>query len=470
MDFLLFLLAVTGIALVSTYLIKRFTNYPTFWVISVIKTDRFNPIFDKLRHQKILEYLTIAGTILGFGAFGFDFFIGKKIKNKPLRILAFLAVTAMLSIAFQTLLGGFLESSPILQIPNALPVSIGFGLGGFAFAISMFLLLYAFAIIATTSAGGKACPSIAPVLPGVEIPNVDFTPPIEAWVSIFIILVIHEASHGFLARRHGIPIKSAGIIPFGVFPIAAFVEPDEEQIKHTAPEKVVQLYAAGPTSNIVSMFVILALALLVGGLILGPIVNPYENYVRENRYAGLTISSVDENVLFCRTAYPSPAFEAGITGGTQILKINDQDIKNDRDLRTAILENAGQAAKFQLKKDGVVFEKTITPNALGQFGIRLQAEPNPDYQPPPDSQQTLYGIYATLVSIIGWVILLSFFVAISNFIPIVPFDGGQMAVLIFAPYFKFMEMNEEDTQRLVKRLFQWIMIPIIVINLLPLLL
>ncbi|MBS3061045.1 MAG: site-2 protease family protein [Candidatus Diapherotrites archaeon] len=468
MDFAVFLAAALVIAFVTTYLIKRYTKHPTFYVISIIKTDRFNPIFDSLKHHKILEYLTIFGSILGFGAFGFDFFIGNKIKSLWQRIAVFLIVTVVLSAGFYFLFGPFLEASVVIPIPNAWPLAIAFGLGGFSFAISFFLLILAFHIVGTYSAGGKTCPSIAPVLPGIEIPNVDFTPPWEAWISIFLILVIHEAAHGFLARRHNVPIKSAGIIPFGPFPIGAFVEPDENEIHRMEPEKAVQIFAAGPTSNIVSMLVIGAIAILATMLIFTPLVTPYQNYILENRYSGIQISSVDENVMFCRTAYPSPAFEAGVEKGSVLRKINDQPVKNEFDLRTAVLTNAGQPAKFQFEKDGRITEKTITPNKLGQFGFRFQALSNPQYVAPPEYQQIAYGFYALIVSIVAWFLLLSFFVAISNFLPMVPFDGGRMAELIFAPYFGFMKLNEEDTRKFVKRLFFWIMVPILLINLLPL--
>jgi membrane-associated protease RseP (regulator of RpoE activity) len=468
MDFLVFFSALLVVALVTTYLVKRYTKHPTFYVISVLRTTRFNPIFDRPKKHALLEHLTTAGAILGFGAFGFDFFIGKKIQNRALRIIAFLAVAIALGAAFGALFNGFITNNPLLPISDPWVVQVAFGLGGFSFAISVFLLLSALHIIATFAAGGKTCPGIAPVLPGVDIPNVDFTPPVEAWISLFIILVIHEASHGFLSRRHGVDVKHSGVLAFGPFPIGAFVEPDEEEIKRLAPEKSVQLFAAGPTSNLVSMLVVFAAALLVGTFVTGPLVAPFEQYVTENRFDGVSISSVDQNTTFCRTQYPSPAYEAGITAGTKILRVDGQTIRGLVDLRQAIAKHPRQSLVFTFEKDGRVFDQNLSPNALGQFGIRLQAQPNPAYVEPPAFQQWAYSAYALGTSVIAWLILLSFFVAISNFLPLVPFDGGRMAELIFSPYLGFMNMSERDTRTLVKRLFLWILLPILAVNVLPL--
>ncbi|MDO8624787.1 MAG: site-2 protease family protein [Candidatus Diapherotrites archaeon] len=468
MDFLVFLALLTALALVTTYLIKRYTKHPTFYVVTVLRTTRLNAFFDTLKDRKMLEYLTIIGSILGFGAFGFDFFIGNKIQNKFLRVGAFLAVTAVLGYLFGFLFNGFITDNPLLPITDPLIVQLAFGLGGFSFAISLFLLFSALHIIGTTIAGGKTCPGIAPVLPGVDIPNVDFTPPVEAWISLFLILVVHEASHGFLSRRHNVTVKHSGVLTFGPFPIGAFVEPDEEQIKQLSAQKAVQIFAAGPTSNFVSMILVLIAALLVGTFVTGPLVAPFENHVIETRFSGVTISHVDQNVVFCRTAYPSSAFDAGIESGTKILKINGDTIHGVTELRQHIAAYPHQSLRFTLEKDGRIFDQNLSPNALGQFGVRLQATPNPDYVEPPQNQQLLYSGYALGASILAWFILLSFFVAISNFLPIVPFDGGRMAELIFAPYFGFMGMNDPDTRTLVKRLFLWILVPILLANVAPL--
>jgi len=76
-----------------------------------------------------------------------------------------------------------------------------------------------------------APPALAPVLPGVKIapglPTLSF---LHWIISIVIIAVIHEFSHGVIARLNNIKIKSSGFAFLGPIP-AAFVEPDEKQME-----------------------------------------------------------------------------------------------------------------------------------------------------------------------------------------------------------------------------------------------
>src|SRR5207247_10386371 len=56
--------------------------------------------------------------------------------------------------------------------------------------------------------------------------------------------------HGILARVAKIRIRSLGLI-FLIFPIGAFVEPDEEKLRALPRRDRARLFAAGPATNIV---------------------------------------------------------------------------------------------------------------------------------------------------------------------------------------------------------------------------
>lgn len=97
------------------------------------------------------------------------------------------------------------------------------------------------------------------VIPGVTIPF---------WYGIFAlisVLVVHEFSHGILARSENISIKSMGAILVTIIPIGAFVEPDEEELKSAARVKRMRVYAAGSFANILlAIFVAIPLLLFSG--------------------------------------------------------------------------------------------------------------------------------------------------------------------------------------------------------------
>lgn len=64
-----------------------------------------------------------------------------------------------------------------------------------------------------------------------------------------VAIVLHEFAHGILSRAANIRIKSLGLI-FLIFPIGAFVEPDEDEMRALPRRERLRLYAAGPATNI----------------------------------------------------------------------------------------------------------------------------------------------------------------------------------------------------------------------------
>ncbi|MFQ6105818.1 MAG: site-2 protease family protein, partial [Candidatus Hydrothermarchaeaceae archaeon] len=92
------------------------------------------------------------------------------------------------------------------------------------------------------------------VIPGVTIPF---------WYGMFglmTVLVVHEFSHGIVARSENVSLKSLGIVFLTIIPIGAFVEPDEKELKSKSRIARLRVYAVGSFGNI--------LLALVGALII----------------------------------------------------------------------------------------------------------------------------------------------------------------------------------------------------------
>src|SRR3972149_3862829 len=101
---------------------------------------------------------------------------------------------------------------------------------------------------------------LSPVLPGVKIPGSEIYIPFwQGIISIFIVILVHEASHGFVSSAFKIKIRSTGIGFLGPLPLA-FVEPDEEKLKKESDVVKYSIFAAGPFSNV--LLALAALALL----------------------------------------------------------------------------------------------------------------------------------------------------------------------------------------------------------------
>ncbi|KYK30614.1 MAG: hypothetical protein AYK22_03270 [Thermoplasmatales archaeon SG8-52-3] len=151
----------------------------------------------------------------------------------------------------------------------------------------------------------------ATLLPGAEfyviLPGINPILPIEYLfyivVALIVAIIVHEFSHGILTLAGDLKVKSMGLL-YLIFPIGAFVEPDEEQMKKTTISKRMRVYAVGPLSN----FVVFFICLLLFSFVFISAVVPGD---------GLTVYELFED---------SPADEIGIQKGAIITEINGTDL------------------------------------------------------------------------------------------------------------------------------------------------
>lgn len=102
------------------------------------------------------------------------------------------------------------------------------------------------------------------LLPGIN-PVIPF---IYGIVGIVVAVVVHEGTHGVIARRLKLAVKSTGVMFLLIIPIGAFVEIDEKQIQKARFRDTGRIMAGGPGSNIIVALIALAvLLLIVGGLV-----------------------------------------------------------------------------------------------------------------------------------------------------------------------------------------------------------
>src|SRR3989338_538901 len=155
----------------------------------------------------------------------------------------------------------------------------------------------------------EAVSGVSLVLPGVHVPGLGVLPFWYLILAIFTIAVVHEFSHGIVARAHNIPVKNTGIVFFGPI-LGAFVEPDEKKLHKEKDIVQYSVLAAGSFSNIV----LAVIALLFLNFAFMPL---QETMVTPS---GFSFSSyVNENF---------PAAEAGIKPGTIITGIDHQRVSN----------------------------------------------------------------------------------------------------------------------------------------------
>ncbi len=108
------------------------------------------------------------------------------------------------------------------------------------------LLLWDILVVSKIPAGRAPSPRMMIGLPGIN----PFIPIGYGILALVVGIVVHEFSHGILARVGNIKVKSLGLL-FFIVPLGAFTEPDEDELEKVGKKKRARVFAAGPMANIV---------------------------------------------------------------------------------------------------------------------------------------------------------------------------------------------------------------------------
>ncbi|MBU0461871.1 MAG: site-2 protease family protein [Nanoarchaeota archaeon] len=260
----------------------------------------------------------------------------------------------------------------------------------------------------------EAQSGVSLVIPGVHIPGAIITPPlIIGWIALFIVIVVHEFSHGVVAKAHDIKIKSSGLAFFGPL-MGAFVEPEEKTLQKRQDVTQYSVYAAGPFSNILLAFI----AIIIGSWIILPLLGLMTAPI------GFSIGTVQEEF---------PAQIAGLEEGTIISGlngINTPDYMTFSEQMNFI--KANETIILNTDKGDISIITTTNPKDLssprGYIGvsgfqneIRLKEETT--------LNTVLLNILAWFKELFIWVYILSLGIGLANLLPLGPVDGGRIALV-----------------------------------------
>lgn len=466
-DWVFWLIAFLVACAIVTYLIKRRfgKNAKTWHIVSMVKTKRFLPLLDRYaKAGKVIEFVADAGIIIGFGLIGANFVFSRRTKDLKTRCLWLVITAIVLAGVFWLSFGGFFQSI-MLKGQEAVFIA-GFVLFGFAGFAILSLLYQGADIIIKLLAGKKACPGVAPLIPGVSIPNVPITAPLHAWISLFLILVIHEGMHGIVARKAKIAIKSAGILLLGFLPIGAFVEPKESQLRRAPKETAMRIYASGPGANFFT-YIAGSIVFILLFAAIAPFYNPWSEEVKEKTVLGVQIASVDKNTSFCGDTFPAPAYGV-LEKGMIVKEINGKKTPTLASVQSQLSKAKAKDLNFLvLSGSGELVEKHLKQNEMGKIGVTFEEKQNPAEKEPLD-YSIATAIIMLLQSFLTWFLLLNLLVAIVNFLPMEPFDGGKMAKIVFVPFLSFWKADKKAKEKAIEKFFLWAILLILAINALPL--
>ena len=232
------------------------------------------------KYGKFWDAMAMWGLTLGFGLLAYPLMKGKIDKRVYAFGMVSLIVISFLVLPYVSYGFQFINLS---QIQNAVSsqsskgpsilsyvtygATVVAGFSGSVF-LSLFVntesILYSVVLLITNPSLGTAgsgvtsqIPGVAPIIPGIDIPL------IAGIISLAILLMVHEFSHGVLARRAKVRLKSIGVLLFGFIPIGGYVEPDEKMVEKLDNIKQTKIFSAGISANFIAMLVFFVLMMVV---------------------------------------------------------------------------------------------------------------------------------------------------------------------------------------------------------------
>lgn len=270
-----------------------------------------------------------------------------------------------------------------------------------------FLFMFKGTLDLFTKEGAAAQVSI--IVPGVQVPGSPiFLPFWYGIISLAILAVVHEMSHGIVASAHGMKPKSVALVLFLFIP-GAGVELDEKKMYKRPLRERLRVYAAGSFANVITALLFLVLAL--------PLAQAASGFVHPGD--GIKVVDVERG---------TPAYGA-LSQGDMITSINGKSVYNLTEFKEAIDSlKPGEEIGILLKNGTTVNLTTIASSensTKGRIGIKTV----PDIKVDP-----MGGPLVWLLGLFQWAFMLNIGVGAMNLLPVPFLDGGRMFADTVAEY------------------------------------
>jgi len=212
----------------------------------------------------------------------------------------------------------------------------------------MGLLIWEATLVTSIPAESAPSPEMILGIPGIN-------PLIPIWYGILglvVAIIVHEFAHGILTRVGDLKLKSLGLV-FLIFPMGAFVEPDEEELTKTDKKRRTNVFAVGASTNII---IALVFAFLFSSVFL------------------TSATPIRDGPVVVSTADDGPAYWAGFQFGAQLDEVNGVQITSADDLLNISAPAPGQPAVVEYYYDDERHSDVVTSGvAITQTSSGLPA-------------------------------------------------------------------------------------------------
>ncbi|MFC1454706.1 site-2 protease family protein [Candidatus Undinarchaeota archaeon] len=306
----------------------------------------------------------------------------------------------------------------------------------------------------------SASPGLAPVIPGVKIPGSPIFVPLGYGIlGLFILLIVHETSHGITARIDKIKVKSTGLLLALVLP-GAFVEPDKKAFDKAKPISKLRVAAAGSFANIMTAILAIALIVLIlapyspTGLVVTHTYNDTPGYYAFNQttvithFDGKRMGTIEDLGRAINATVPNQ------TVSVNTLQLEDEKVVQKDILLTTI-------SKPNQTEQSYVGINAGEPSTAGLFltlpisSLALVEFVHPLYWSLPAESFIWY-----ILNALKWIAFLNFAIGAVNLLPVMPLDGGIMIKEI-------AKKISPKIERPIVLFFSILVIAMFAVNLLP---
>jgi len=287
---------------------------------------------------------------------------------------------------------------------------ISLGIGLIASLISFGFLIY----FPLQRKGGVSL--VLPSAAGFKYPGPVVSVDLIYWLpSVFILLIAHEGMHALFARSVKVKIKNYGIFLFLFFPLGAFVNPVEKQIKKLKLIDKLKIFSAGSFGN---FLVAASIFLLINFLFF------------------LFSISVESKGIKFEVINGTPAARVNLKG--ILIKIENESITTVKNLQE-FMEKTKPGEKIRIKTTEGTYELTLaknpTNNQTGFIGIK-NLEPYLVFKNGGEVPKSLLEVFWKIVLLFQWIFIINLGIGLANLLPLKPLDGGLIWEEILKKFFK----------------------------------
>lgn len=297
-------------------------------------------------------------------------------------------------------------------------------------------------------------------------------------IALAVVAIGHEFSHGIFARLHNLKIQSTGFAFLGPI-LGAFVEPDEKQMQKAKKFPQMVILAAGTFANIlmaaffgIILIIFFAAAFHPAGVVFDSyalaVANTSQitvvgnssiegflevNVLNQGKYfikADNLERSIQNGIPLVYVYDDSPAFRVQMEGA--ISEINGEKIKTSADLSRVLqsykpgdevvvktsITKSGRGSVVDTKEYDVVLGEKDGKTFLGLsffprensgvmgFFMGIFSK----FKDPLTQYETSLGDFGWFIYyLLWWIIVINFFVALFNMLPLGILDGGRFFLL-----------------------------------------